>query len=199
MKPKTKATLISWCIFLGFVLVAAILFIIYGCRERHYDEIAQNLAVAGCVSIFIGVIVSFATQGFVEQKVKAYYEAHLPPEEIERRAVEAKKMEEFLAKRKEEDAKREKRQAELRKEAIASKTDAERLYDLEEKVDKLLRENNRFSVNQNSADQSSGGATLAVVIAAIILGYMISSSVKDIKDEINTEAKEIRSYIIDHR
>lgn len=199
MKLKTKATLISWGIFLGFVLVAAILFIIYGCREHHYDEVAQNLALAGFASIVIGLIVSFATQGLVERKVKAYYEAHLPPEEIERRAIEAKKMEEYLAKCKEEDAKREIRRAELRKEAIASKTDAERLYDLEEKVDKLLREYNRFSINQNSADQSSGGATLAVIIAAIILGYMISSSVKDIKDEINTEAKEIRSYIIDHR
>ena len=190
LDPNRKSTIIIVSLYAFCIIVGAIPWIILAFRDSQWDETAMIIKSIGVIAFFASIIIPSCLINFIRKRCRKYYEEHLPPEEIERRKQEAERQKRI---RQECSQKYEDEMTELRKTEIESKTDSERIYELEKQIKNLTHNSD---ITKQLLERLSGipfgYALIFLVITAIISCNGISNISKK-SDAISEKIETIES------
>ncbi|OWV13455.1 hypothetical protein [Fibrobacter sp. UWB5] len=190
LDPNRKSTIIIVSLYAFCIIVGAIPWIILAFRDSQWDETAMNIKSIGVIAFFASVIIPSCLINFIRKRCRKYYEEHLPPEEIERRKQEAERQKRI---HQECSQKHEDEMTELRKTEIETKTDSERIYELEKQIKNLTHNSD---ITKQLLERLSGipfgYALIFLVITAIISCNGISNISKK-SDAISEKIETIES------
>ncbi|MBR4679898.1 MAG: hypothetical protein IKP03_02150 [Fibrobacter sp.] len=190
LDPNRKSTIIIVSLYAFCIIVGAIPWIILAFRDSQWDETAMNIKLIGVIAFFASIIIPSCLINFIRKRCRKYYEEHLPPEEIERRKQEAERQKRI---HQECSQKHEDEITELRKTEMESKTDSERIYELEKQIKNLTHNSD---ITKQLLERLSGipfgYALIFLVITAIISCNGISNISKK-NDTISEKIETIES------
>ena len=190
LDPNRKSTIIIVSLYAFCIIAGAIPWIMLAFRDSQWDETAMNIKTIGVIAFFASIIIPSCFINFIRKRCWKYYEEHLPPEEIERRQQEAEKQKKAYQ---EWSQKHEAEMAELRKTEIESKTDSERIYELEKQVKNLAHNSDiTKQMLKRLSGIPFGYALIFLVITAIISCNGISNISKK-SDTISEKIETIES------
>ncbi len=197
LKPNRKSLVIISFLYVLCFALASIPWIMLAFRELQWDDTAMTLRSIGVIAVGVAILVPMCLYSLIRKRCDAYYENHLPPEEIERRqrmAEEFEKKREYWAKR---CADYNVKEAESRKKEMESKSDSERIYELEKKI-QLLTENEskQTLLLKRLVDLPYGFAFVVLVVMAIVSCNNLND-IKELKDQIESIGKSQKNMEYD--
>ena len=185
LDPNRKSTIIIVSMYAFCIIAGAIPWIMLAFRDSQWDETAMNIKAIGIIAFFTSIIIPSCLINFIRKRCWKYYEEHLPSEEIERRKQEAEKQKRA---HQEWSQKHEDEMAELRKTEIESKTDSERIYELEKQVKNLAHNSN---ITKQMLERLSGIPFGYALIFLVITAIISCNGISNISKKSNTVSENI--------